>query len=105
MQAIGERHTKGSQLDEDAIWREYAEDQDRQKTQYEVSSANLGSPYNASTNEFRKAIFGRQTAQRSGQIAAARGSSQAANTSGEYSEPTKLTRNRLPTDHSKGSAR
>ena len=44
MQAIGERHTKntkGSQLDEDAIWKEYAEDQERLKTRYDVSSANL----------------------------------------------------------------
>ena len=60
MQAIGKRHqnTVGSQLDEEAIWKEYAEDQERQKTQYDVSSANL-SPYGASQNEFRKAIFGR----------------------------------------------
>ena len=49
MQAIGERHrqTTGSQLDEGAIWREYAEDQERQKAAYDVSSANL-SPYGAS---------------------------------------------------------
>ena len=66
MQEIGEKHSKGSQLDENAIWREYAAERDKQKTQLEMSSTQL-SPYGESKNEFRKAIFGRQTGQRSGQ--------------------------------------
>ena len=39
MQEIAEKHSKGSQLDEDAIWREYAEERVKQKTQFEVSSS------------------------------------------------------------------
>ena len=38
MQEIAEKHSKGSQLDEDAIWREYAVEREKQKTQLEMSS-------------------------------------------------------------------
>ena len=38
MQEIAEKHSKGSQLDEDAIWREYAAEREKQKTQLEMSS-------------------------------------------------------------------
>ena len=66
MQEIAEKHSKGSQLDEDAIWKEYAEERAKQKTQFEVSSSQLSPPYDGSKTEFRKPIFGRKTGQKSG---------------------------------------